>query len=239
MIVYPFQAGSNGNGWIKLHRKLWDNPLLRRPAWLSVWLYLLTHAYHGMARSGDSFRKAVEAEYPNVLFRGERVRLRPGQLTSGAKQIAEITGVPRGTVEHIIKRFKREEMIEELTSPRCSLITVKNWHHYQSNEELAEERMRNIRGTSEDLYKNEKKEKNDDTGGENILFERICKHLATLDIDNPKAYLQKIRQQCSIDAIRKAWNDWNRGCGIDSPGDFFSRCKAYAKISQKLEKNAA
>jgi hypothetical protein len=239
MILYPYQGGSNGNGWIKLHRKVWDNPLLRRPAWLSVWLYFLAHAYHGMVRAGESFRKAAESEYPTVLFKGQRMSLKPGQLTSGALQIAEVTGVPRGTVERIIKKFKSEGMIEELTSPRCSLITVKNWHKYQSSEELTEERIGIKRGTSEDLYKNEKNEKNDDTGGDKILFERICKHLATLGIDNPTAYLQKIRQQCPVVAIRKAWNDWNRGSGIESAGDFFSRCKAYAKISQKREINAS
>ena len=219
---------------------MWDNPLLRRPAWLSVWLYFLTHAYHGMVRSTEGFRRATESEYPTVLFRGQRVHLKPGQLTSGAKQIAEVSGVPRGTVERIIKKFKSEEMIEELTSPRCSLITVKNWHQYQSSEELNEERMKNKRGMNEDLYKNEEKKKNDDTGDEmKKLSTRICKHLGTLGIDNPEAYLQKIKRECPAEAIRKAWNDWNHGCGIDSPGEFFSRCKAYAKLSKKRKINAA
>tara|TARA_B100000315_G_C14476961_1_gene541093 strand:+ start:254 stop:898 length:645 start_codon:yes stop_codon:yes gene_type:complete len=213
---------------------MWDNPLLRRPAWLSVWLYLLTHAYHGMMRSGESFRCATEREYPTVLFRGQRVHLQPGQLTSGAYQIAAVTGVPRGTVERITKTFKREGMIEELTSPRCSLITVKNWHQYQSREELIEERIRSKRGTSEDLYKNEKKKKNDKTVDETkILRNAILKHLATQEIGNPEAYLGKIQQECPESAIRKAWNDWKRGMGIESPGQFFCRCKEYAKQSQK------
>lgn len=122
-------------GWIKLHRKLLDNALMNRPAYRAVWIEILLRATHD----------GVE-----VVFNGERLRLKPGQLTTGAYQLSKTTGVPRGTVERILKAFKSEEQIEVQSDRQCSLISVKNWDIYQNSEERNEERVRNDRGTSEE-----------------------------------------------------------------------------------------
>lgn len=123
------------NGWIKLHRKLLENPMMKIPAYRSVWLQLLLTASRG--------------EY-EVSFKGERITLLPGQLTVGAYQLAHETGVPRGTVERILRCFRNEEMIEEQKSNKCTLITILKWSQYQSSEEQNEEPVRNKRGTDEE-----------------------------------------------------------------------------------------
>ena len=58
-------------GWVKLHRRLLDEPgVSGRPAYLSVWVHLLLRA---TSRSRT------------VLFDGREVELQPGQLITGRK----------------------------------------------------------------------------------------------------------------------------------------------------------
>lgn len=133
-------------GWILLHRKLLDNPLMKRPAYRSVWIELLLRATH---------------DGTEVMFDGKRLNLKPGQLTAGAYQIAVSTGVPRGTVERILKTFKNEEQIEVVSDRQCSLITVKKWSQYQKREEQSEERVRNDRGTSEERVRTKQQGNNE------------------------------------------------------------------------------
>lgn len=135
------------NGWIKLHRKLLDNPTLRRPAYRALWIEILLRADH----SGNA----------KVMFRGQSVALKPGQFTAGAYQLAEATGVPRGTVERVLARFASEEMIEEQKSNKCTLITVLKWSQYQIHEEQNEEPVRNKRGTSEEQVRTKQEAKNE------------------------------------------------------------------------------
>lgn len=152
-------------GWVKLHRKLRDNPYMRRPAYRAVWIELLLEAQHGMKVVGKKRVKKEEAEMKTVLWRGKKMYLKSGQLTVGMKQLSEWTGVPRGTCERIVKCFKNEEMIEEQTSAVFSLITIKNWGQYQNDEEPVEELMRNKRGTDEELMRTPKEWKNGQNGG--------------------------------------------------------------------------
>lgn len=122
-------------GWIKLHRKLLDNPYMRRPAYLSVWMHLLLHAQHDSSQS--------------IIFKGERIMLRPGQLACGRKQLSEWTGVSEGTVQRILKTLKNEQQIEQQTSSEFRLITILNWGSYQKSEQLNEQPVNNERTTSE------------------------------------------------------------------------------------------
>ena len=66
---------ANTNGFVKLHRKMLDNPVVCKDAdHLAIWIWLLLNA--------------VWDEY-DVTFGGERLTLKPGQLTTGRKRIAE------------------------------------------------------------------------------------------------------------------------------------------------------
>ena len=58
-------------GWIKLHRKILDNPIVMKDSeHLAVWIYLLLNATH--------------KDY-DVLFEGKRITLKPGQLIHRSK----------------------------------------------------------------------------------------------------------------------------------------------------------
>lgn len=63
------------------------------------------------------------------------------------------------------------------------------------------------------------------------LERAIAKHLRTLDIRSPHAYLLKIKKATAYNfpAIRKAWQEWKAG-GIRGVGEFYSRCLHHAGI---------
>ena len=146
----------NNTGWVKLYRKIFDNPYMNKPAYLSVWIWILSHAEHGKKLDGKKWIDKLPEEMPSILWKGERRFLKRGEFTFGAIRISEDTGIPRGTVERIVKTFKNEEQIEVQSSNKFSVGIVKNWDKYQSSEQQNEEQMRNKRGTSEDVTKNDK-----------------------------------------------------------------------------------
>lgn len=134
-------------GWWKFHRKMFEHPYAQKPAYMWVWCWLLSEAQF--------------QEGKKIVFKGKVISLQTGQLTCGAKQISSATGVPRGTVERIIKTLKNEEQIEVQTDSQKSLITVKKWNEYQNVEEVNEERMRNDRGTDEERMRTTEELKNE------------------------------------------------------------------------------
>lgn len=140
------------NGWIKLHRKMLDNPIIMKDAdHLAVWMYLLLNATH--------------AEYP-ALFKGQKITLQPGQLITGRKSIAVKLMISESKVTRILNAFENEHQIEQQTSNKNRLVSIVNWDLYQSIEQQIELQMNNNRTTSEQQVntnknvKNNKKDKN-------------------------------------------------------------------------------
>ena len=122
-------------GWIKLHRKILDNPIVMKDSdYLAVWIYLLLNATH----------KEVD-----MLFKGERITLKPGQLITGRKSIAMKLNITESKVERILKTFKSEQQIEQQTSSCNRLISIVSWNEYQRSEQQNEQRVDNEWTTSE------------------------------------------------------------------------------------------
>lgn len=122
-------------GWIKIHRKMLDNPIICKDSdYLSVWIYLLLNATH----------KEIPA-----LFKKEKIILQPGQLLTGRKSISKQLKISESKIYRIINDFKSEQQIEQQTSNQNSLITILNWNKYQESEQQNKQQMNNKRTTSE------------------------------------------------------------------------------------------
>lgn len=121
-------------GWIKLHRKVWDNPRSCDPEWLSVWVYLICHASH---------------EAKSVVFQGKRHNLNPGQLITSRRIISKHTGVNQSKVQRILDVLKSEQQIEPQKSNLNTLISIRKWEEYQSYEPPSEPQMNHDRTTTE------------------------------------------------------------------------------------------
>lgn len=134
-------------GWIKIHRKMLENPIICKDSdYLSVWIYLLLNATH----------KEIPA-----LFKGEKIILQPGQLITGRKSMSSKLKISESKIYRIINEYKSEQQIEQQTSNKNSLITILNWNKYQQIEQQNEQQMNNKRTTTEQQLNTNKNVKND------------------------------------------------------------------------------
>ena len=141
-------------GWIKVHRKVLDNPVISKDAdYLAVWIYLLLNATH----------KEVSA-----IFKGKKILLIPGQLITGRKSISEDLSISESKIYRILNDFKSEQQIEQQTSNKNSLITILKWNEYQNNEQQNEQQMNNKRTASEQQVNTNKNERNKEYINNNI-----------------------------------------------------------------------
>lgn len=108
------------DGWIRSHRKMFDNPVVCKDAeHYAVWGYLLHYAAH---------------EPYDVVFNGERITLKPGQLITSKASIARKFSISESKVQRILKTFENELQIELQATRHGRLVSVKNWAKYQKYE---------------------------------------------------------------------------------------------------------
>ena len=135
-------------GYIKLHRALLNNPIVKKPEYAWLWTTLLLKATH----------KEV-----SFIWNEEIVLLKPGQFITGRKQLSAETGISQSKVYRILKYLKNEQQIEQQTTNKYTTITILNWKKYQDNGQHVEQPVNNKRTTTEqpvNTYKNVKNDKN-------------------------------------------------------------------------------
>ena len=136
----------SNNGWIKLHRKLLDNPVVMKDSdHLAVWIYLLLNASH--------------TEYP-VLFGRKKISLKAGQLITGRKSIASTLGISESKVRRILNLFESDQQIDRQRSNKNSLISILNWDKYQIFDQQIDQQATNKRPTSDQQATTNKNNKN-------------------------------------------------------------------------------
>jgi len=145
---YAGAAMNNNNGWIKLHRRLLDNPRIKDPDWLAVWIHVLLKATHQPFKAN---------------FDGKIVELKPGQFITGRHAIAAETGVSSAKVWRILETMKTEQQIEQQPGVKGSIFTVKNWNTYQNCEQQSEQPLSSDRATTEQQLSTNKNVKNTST----------------------------------------------------------------------------
>ena len=131
------------NGWIKLHRKTLDNPIVMKDTdYLAVWMWLLLNATHS-----DH----------DTIYEGKRITLKAGQFITGRKIISKELKINESKIQRILKTFEIEQQIEQQTNPRCRLISILRWTDYQLDEQQSEQQVNNKR-TLNNKTKNDKKD---------------------------------------------------------------------------------
>lgn len=114
-------------GWIKLHRKLLDNPIWQDPHYMKLWMYCLLQASH--------------AEHEQLVG-NQIIKLLPGQFVTGRISLAEemnrgVTPKKRqseSTWWRDLKRFEEWGMLNIKANSKYSVVTVDNWAIYQETE---------------------------------------------------------------------------------------------------------
>lgn len=140
-------------GYIKLYRKITNSFVWTNPNMLKLWLLCLMKASH----SGNKF-----------LFNGQEVHVSSGEFVTGGHAIAKEFNegvssdnqVVGRTLWRWLKKFEKEEMLSIKSTTKYSVITIKNWHEYQSNDnQVSSGRQATVKPVS--TIKNEKNDKND------------------------------------------------------------------------------
>jgi len=133
-------------GWIKLHRKMLDNPVVWKDSdHLSVWIYLLLNATH---------------KDMDVLFKSKRITLKPGQLITGRKSIASQLSISDSKVKRVLLAFESDHQIDRQRSNKNSLITILNWCEYQQNDQQNDQQVTSKRPASDQQVTTNKNIKN-------------------------------------------------------------------------------
>ena len=97
------------DGYIKLYRKLLSNPIATKDSeHLAIWIYLLLNATH---------------KEMNAMFNGKKIILKPGQLITGTRTIANDLKINKDKVQRVLNEFKSDTQIDTLASRNGRLIT--------------------------------------------------------------------------------------------------------------------
>lgn len=116
-------------GWIKLHRKMVDNPTVYRDSVsIAVWVHLLLSASH------DDYK---------TKFNGKEIVLKPGELITSTIQIAEELVTNQVTIRRVLDRFQSDQLIDQQTTRHGRLISIKNWKKYQICDQPNDQQMTN------------------------------------------------------------------------------------------------
>lgn len=107
-----------GEGYIKLHRKLTEWGWYSDANTFRVFIHLL-----------------LLASFHDNEFRG--IKLKPGQLIAGRKQLARDLGLTEQTIRTALNHLKSTNEITIKSTNKFSVITIEKWGMYQGAEEAS------------------------------------------------------------------------------------------------------
>ena len=169
-------------GWVKTHRKLLNNPVVCKDSdHMAVWFFLLLNAAHSEQ---------------TAMFSGKKITLLPGQLLTSKRAIAKALKIDPSKVYRILKRYEIEQQIEPRTDRQQSLITIRNWHYYQSDNEPRNEPRMNHERTTRQENKDEKEKsikKEKEENKESLKNERSSSNARACEDDNDDLPSTEIR----------------------------------------------
>jgi len=135
-------------GWVKIYRKLLDNPIMQEPELLQLFIYLILRANH--------------ADKP-FFWNSETITVKRGSVITGRFEIAKTLKQNPNTI------YKRMQKLEKLgfcnikTNSKNSLVTLLKYDYYQGglfNENVNRNNTVTTREQQSNTNKNDKNEKN-------------------------------------------------------------------------------
>ncbi len=191
-------------GWIKLHRKILDNPISKKPEYAWLWTTILLMANH---------------DEKKFIFNGEEQTLKRGQILTGREKLSEQTGIKQTSIENILKYLEKNGNIGQQKTNKFRLITVNKYNEYQEIGQLGDNKVTTKRQQM-DTNKNVKNVKNKNTTTEqaNNYLQRwnevfSTAYVSTKAIDGNLAYwLDSYKLEEILEAIGgikkdKFWKD--------------------------------
>lgn len=132
-------------GWIKLHRKLLENPLMKKPTWAWLWVVLLLKANH---------------KENKMIWNNNVIIIKEGQFITGRKELSKDSGIPESTIENILNYLENQQQIQQQKESKYRLITIVNWKLHQSSDTQSDNKP-TTKQQQADTNKNDNKDKNE------------------------------------------------------------------------------
>ena len=184
------------SGWIKIHRKIIDNPIFLNSNLLQLFLYCILRANH----------KTTE-----IIFNGEIVKLDTGSFIAGRFQIAEDLKMNPSSVYKNLKKLQKLSYISLKSNNRFTIVTVIKYSSYQIFKNEKEQQSNNKVTTKEQQsntdknYKNDKNDKNKEKEVNNILiFPKNLKDIITVEIwEDWVKHRREIEKPLTESAVKK------------------------------------
>lgn len=132
------------DGWLKLYRSILDSAVFQDAEMLKVWIWLLCN---------------VAFEQHDTICYGKVIHLKPGQIATGRKKIAQYTDLNENKVYRALTALKSLGNIEIKATNKYSIITVVNWDKYQeeNDKRTSSEQQTNSKTTAEEQQTNNKR----------------------------------------------------------------------------------
>ena len=132
------------DGWLKLYRSILDSAVFQDAEILKVWIWLLCN---------------VAFEQHDTICYGKVIHLKPGQIATGRKKIAQCTDLNENKVYRALTALKSLGNIEIKSTNKYSIITVVNWDKYQdeNGKRTANEQQTNSKTTTGEQQDNNKR----------------------------------------------------------------------------------
>lgn len=107
------------SGFVKIPRALRDHPLGGDPEALAVFIHLVMNAAY---------------QDQEVVFNGEKLPLKRGQLIYGRTSYAQKIGITESAIRRVMRRLEKWQLIGSKTTKRFSVITLLASDLWQDND---------------------------------------------------------------------------------------------------------
>lgn len=169
------------DGWIKVYRKMLDNPIFKDSETLQLFLYCLLRA---------NFK-------PNdFLFNGQVVHLERGQFIFGLRKASKALKMSIRKLRTRLLVLGKLGITTHLTTHRFSIITVCNYNHYQDiqNDQGHIQRHSDdtVTTTNKNVKNKEYVEGSDELRLASLLLEEIRKNQPTCREPNLQTWAKEI-----------------------------------------------
>lgn len=106
------------SGFIKLYRRILDNPVFKSDAEAMAFAWLILRA---------------SWQDTEVRYKGQIVKLERGQLTVSARDMAKALEWSKSRVSRFLNTLRERDMIEYVGGTHANVINIRNYGTFQSN----------------------------------------------------------------------------------------------------------
>ena len=183
------------DGWLKLYRSILDSAVFQDAEVLKVWIWLLCN---------------VAFEQHDTICYGKVIHLKPGQIATGRKKIAQCTDLNETKVYRALTALKSLGNIEIKATNKYSIITVVNWDKYQdeNGKRTSSEQQTNSKTTTEEQQDNNKRTQH--KNGKNGKKEKniyICSFFQSVWDEYPKKLGKNKVTKAAMEQLEEAGED--------------------------------